>query len=97
MNDIKFEWDENKNIINQSKHGISFENAKSVFYDNYGILIADVEHSLDEERFLLLGLDEMSKLLVVCHCVRENDTIRIISARKATKNETKQYNTKERW
>ncbi len=97
MNSIKFEWDENKNKINQRKHGISFEEAQSVFYDDYAILIADIEHSFGEERFLLLGIDKLSKLLVVCHCIRENDTIRIISARKATKNETKQYNTKERW
>ncbi len=97
MNSIQFEWDENKNIINQLKHGISFEDAKSVFYDDYGILIADTEHSFDEERFLLLGIDKVSKLLVVCHCIRENNTIRIISARKATKTETNQYNSKERW
>ncbi len=97
MDDIKFEWDENKNKINIQKHGISFEKAKTVFYDDYGILIADIEHSLDEQRFLLLGIDEFSKLLVVCHCIRENDTIRIISARNATKTETKQYYTKERW
>ena len=90
---ITFEWDENKNNINKKKHKISFEEAKSVFYDSNALLISDPEHSYDEERFILLGLSKNLNLLVVCHCYRCSETvIRIISARKATKNETKQYN-----
>ncbi len=90
---ITFEWDENKNNINKKKHKISFEEAKSVFYDSNALLISDPEHSYDEERFILLGLSKNLNLLIVCHCYRCSESvIRIISARKATKNETKQYN-----
>lgn len=92
MEAIKFEWDENKNRINQNKHKISFEEAKSVFYDEEALLIDDPDHSQDEERFIILGISHKANLLVVCHCYRESDTvIRIISARKATRNETRQY------
>lgn len=71
---------------------ISFEEAKTVFYDEEALLIDDPEHSKDEERFIILGFSNMANMLVVCHCYRENETvIRIISARKATKNEAKQY------
>jgi hypothetical protein len=92
MNEIYFQWDENKNAVNKKKHGISFEEAKTVFYDEEALLIDDPEHSKDEERFIILGFSNMANMLVVCHCYRENETvIRIISARKATKNETKQY------
>ncbi|MBR4330277.1 MAG: BrnT family toxin, partial [Candidatus Riflebacteria bacterium] len=88
-----FEWDENKNNINKKKHNISFEEAKTVFYDTNALLISDPEHSVDEERFILLGLSKNLNLLIVCHCYRSSETvIRIISARKATKNETRQYN-----
>ena len=80
------------NIITK-KHKISFEEAKSVFYDTNALLINDPENSSDEDRFILLGLSKNLNLLVVCHCYRCSETvIRIISARKATKNETKQYN-----
>ena len=90
---ITFEWDENKNTINKKKHNISFEEAKTVFYDTNALLICDPEHSIDEERFILLGLSKNLNLLIVCHCYRSSETvIRIISARKATKNETRQYN-----
>ena len=90
---ITFEWDENKNNINKKKHKISFEEAKSVFYDSNALLISDPEHSYDEERFILLGLSKNLNLLIVCHCYRCSESvIRIIFARKATKNETKQYN-----
>ena len=93
MDMIRFEWDENKNEINKKKHKISFEEAKSVFYDDEALVIDDPEHSQEEERFVILGLSEKANLLVVCHCYRESETvIRIISARKATKTETKQYN-----
>jgi uncharacterized protein len=92
MERIKFEWDENKNRINQRKHGISFDEAKTVFYDEEALVIDDPEHSEEEERFIILGLSAKANLLVVCHCCRDSDTvIRIISARKATKTETKYY------
>lgn len=92
MVSIKFEWDENKNRINLRKHGVSFEEAKTVFYDDAALVIDDPEHSEEEERFIILGLSSQANLLVVCHCCRESDTvIRIISARKATKTETGYY------
>jgi len=78
--------------VNTQKHGISFDEAKSVFYDDNARIMHDPDHSADEERFLILGLSEKLNILVVCHCYREdNEVIRIISARKATKNEKKQY------
>lgn len=93
MDIIRFEWDENKNTINKKKHKISFEEAKTVFYDEDALVIDDPEHSQEEERFIILGFSEKANLLVVCHCYRESDAvIRIISARKATKSETMQYN-----
>jgi len=93
METIRFEWDENKNSINKKKHKISFEEAESVFYDPNALLINDPEHSLEEERFIILGLSLKANLLVVCHCYRESESvIRIISARKATRTETMQYN-----
>ncbi len=92
MDTIKFEWDENKNTINKKKHNVSFEEAMTVFYDEEALLINDPEHSAEEERFILLGFSQKAKLLVVCHCCRNSETVvRIISARKATKNESKQY------
>lgn len=94
--DIKFEWDYNKNRINQNKHKISFEEAKTVFYDEEALVIDDPEHSQEEERFIILGLSNKTNLLVVCHCYRTSDTvIRIISARKATAKETRQYDWRE--
>ena len=92
MNAISFEWDENKNSSNKRKHGVSFEEARTVFYDENALLIDDPEHSEDEERFVILGFSEKARVLVVCHCYRSEETvIRIISARKATKNEMKYY------
>ncbi len=92
MNGIIFEWDEGKAKINLNKHKVSFEEASSVFYDENAILFDDPEHSDEEERFLLLGLSVKANMLIVCHCVRNNDTvIRIISARKATKSEAQDY------
>lgn len=93
MNEIKFTWDKNKAISNQSKHGISFEEATTVFYDDFAREFYDESHSqLEEDGYLMLGLSAKTKLLLVCHCFLEKDsTIRIISARKATKNETKFY------
>ena len=92
MRNIHFEWDIRKNETNIKKHKISFEEAKTVFYDENARIITDPEHSEDEDRFIILGLSSVLRLLVVCHCYRQNDeVIRIISARKATKNETKYY------
>ena len=92
MDIIKFEWDENKNRINKTKHKISFEEAKTVFYDEEALVIDDPEHSKEEERFIILGFSKRANLLVVCHCYRQSESvIRIISARKATKSEEKQY------
>jgi len=93
METLSFEWDEDKNDKNKIKHKISFEEASTAFYDENALLIPDIEHSDEEERFILLGMSYDINLLVVCHCLRENETvIRIISARKATKNETEIYN-----
>ena len=92
MEEIRFEWDENKNRINKQKHRISFEEAMTVFYDEAALVIDDPEHSETEDRFIILGLSNRANLLMVCHCYRESDTvIRIISARKATTTETKYY------
>ena len=92
MNQLRFEWDSNKAKINIEKHSISFEEAMTVFADEQGILFDDPDHSEDEDRSLLLGFSAMAKMLIVCHCLREGgDVIRIISARKATKTEEKQY------
>ena len=89
---MKIIWDETKNLGNIRKHKISFEEAQTVFYDPEAKLIADPDHSDEEDRFIILGLSKMLHLLVVCHCYKENDeTIRIISARKATKAESKSY------
>lgn len=93
METIKFEWDEHKNEINKRKHQVSFEEARTVFYDEEALVIDDPEHSQEEERFIILGFSQQARLLVVCHCYRASETaIRIISARKATRNETRQYN-----
>jgi uncharacterized protein len=92
MNELQFNWDNQKAQINIEKHGISFEEAKSVFLDDYALLIYDPDHSQDEDRFILLGMSAYFRLLIVCHCYRKNDKIiRIISARKANKLEQKQY------
>ena len=90
--DIVFGWDADKVISNLKKHQVSFEGAQSVFQDPNALLIADPDHSIEEDRFILLGISKETKILVVCHCYRSNDeVIRIISARKATKSESKQY------
>ncbi len=92
MNTLIFVWDENKNRENRKKHKVSFEEAKSVFYDDHARLILDPDHSEEEDRFILLGLSDKLRMLVVVHSYREKDrVIRIISARKSTKNETKFY------
>ncbi len=90
---IKFEWDLPKAASNKKKHGISFEEAKSVFYDEFAVQFYDSDSSEPEEdRFVMLGLSSEARVLIVCHCERDSgNTIRIISARKATKNERKFY------
>ena len=92
MNEISFEWDEFKSKLNEQKHGITFQEAATVFQDDEALMIPDTEHSDDEERFLILGISALANMLVVCHCYRGNDDIiRIISARKATKHEQRAY------
>lgn len=92
MKKLIFEWDDAKKNVNQSKHDISFEEAQTVFFDESALEFEDPDHSIDEERFLLLGFSQKLKVLVVCHCYRSDDSIiRIISARKATKKERKVY------
>ena len=92
MNDIRFTWDVQKDRENQNKHGVSFEEAKSAFYDENARLIHDLDHSDSEERFILLGLSYKLRIILVIHCYYEDESIiRIISARKASKNEQKQY------
>ncbi len=86
-----FEWDERKARANLKKHRISFEEARGVFYDTYARLIPDPDHSENEDRFVLLGMSETLRILVVCHCYRDDDSIRLISARKATRHEQKLY------
>jgi uncharacterized protein len=89
---IRFTWDEIKSRENQRKHGVSFEEARTVFFDEDARLLHDPDHSKDEDRFLLLGMSRKPRLLLVCHCYREDEElIRIISARKATKAEARQY------
>lgn len=92
MEQLHFEWDENKNTMNKNKHHVSFEEAQTVFYDEMALVIDAPDHSEQEERFIILGQSSQAKLLVVCHCYRDSNTIiRIISARNATKTESKQY------
>jgi uncharacterized DUF497 family protein len=91
MNELTFEWDIKKDAANLRKHGIPFEEAKTVFTDPFARLIADPDHSDDEDRFILLGASIHSRLLVVCHCIRSIDSIRLISARKADKQERSIY------
>jgi len=89
---MQFTWDENKNKENIKKHRVSFEEAKFVFFDENAKIIHDPDHSGVEDRFIILGLSNLLKLLVVCHCYRESDDIvRIISARKASKKESLKY------
>ena len=92
MKPLRFEWDEAKNRESRRKHGISFEEARTVFYDDNAVEFYDDEHSEWEDRFLMLGVSSRLRVLMVCHCLREGgDVIRIISARKATVAEQKHY------
>ncbi len=92
MKQIRFEWDERKATVNRRKHGVSFEEARTVFFDEDALLRPDEDHSEDEDRFVLLGLSERLRMLVVCHCYRHGDeVIRLISARRANAFERQQY------
>ncbi|MBR9812705.1 BrnT family toxin [bacterium] len=89
---IRFDWNPAKASSNAEKHGVTFVEAQSVFYDEYARQFFDQEHSQSEDRFLMLGLSDRSRVLLVCHCERQaGEVIRIISARKATKAERKLY------
>jgi len=92
MTKLIFTWDDDKNISNKRKHSVSFEEAQTVFFDENAIEFDDPDHSINEDRFILLGLNQNLKALVVCHCYRSNESeIRIITARKATKKEQTAY------
>ena len=92
MTQIAFTWDERKNTANQRKHGVSFREAQSVFVDERALLLGDPDHSSDEDRFILLGMSAALRTIVVCHCYQDEDeVIRIISARKATRAEQNIY------
>ena len=92
MSELRFEWYPAKAAANLKKHGVNFSEAKSAFADEHAKIIPDPDHSGDEDRCILIGLSLHLRLLVVCHCYREhNNAIRIISARKATKPESRQY------
>lgn len=92
MSDLRFAWDAAKAAVNWRKHGVSFEEAATVFEDPRGLLIADPDHSEDEDRYVLLGMSSRPRVVVVVHCYRENDAvIRIISARRADRDESRQY------
>ena len=92
MDEIRFEWDQKKEKANVKRHGVSFEEARTAFYDERAIQFYDPDHSDEEDRFILLGLSLKPQVLVVCHCFRESETVvRIISARKADKDEEREY------
>jgi uncharacterized protein len=92
MSGIQFKWDENKNRKNKREHGVSFEEAQTVFLDENAIRFFDPDHSEEDDRFIMLGVSFKLRVLVVCHCYRENDeVIRLISARKADTEECKDY------
>ena len=87
-----FEWDENKALANIKKHGVSFEEARAVFYDDYAVLFDDPDHSEAEDRFLIIGMSSEKGVCIVSHCYRsEDERIRIISVRKATRTERSIY------
>jgi uncharacterized protein len=97
MADLRFVWDERKSVANARKHGVTFAEAETVFLDEEALLIGDPDHSDDEDRFVLLGLSVRLRTLVVCHCYREKDSvIRIVSARKAGRQERTRYEQRRR-
>jgi uncharacterized DUF497 family protein len=92
MDRMTFDWDENKNKENIRKHGVSFDEARTVFYDENAVRFFDPDHSHNEDRFIMLGMIYKLRVLVVCHCLRSpHDVIRIISARKADEVESQEY------
>ena len=96
MDELRIDWDPAKARANALKHGITFEEAETAFYDDYAIVVPDPEHSAGEERFPLIGLSGSTRLLVVVHCETDSgDLIRLISARRATRSERAQYDA--RW
>jgi hypothetical protein len=96
MSEIRFEWDPRKAASNEKKHGVSFEEAESVFFDEQALFLEDPQPADEEERFVLLGLSAALRVLVVVHALRDEDVIRIISARKATRPERHQYQSRLR-
>ncbi len=92
MNQLRFTWDPAKAEENQRKHDVAFDEARTVFSDEGALLIDDPDHSDDEERFVIIGFSSRARIITVCHCYRESDeVIRLISARRATRNESGQY------
>lgn len=92
MNGLRFVWDAGKNLANRRKQGVSFEEAQTAFYDENAMVYFDPDHSKEEDRFILLGMSFQLRVLVVCHCYREGESVvRIISARKADKREQEGY------
>jgi len=92
MSDLRFDWDPKKEKSNLEKHKVSFDEARTVFFDDDARVISDPEHSESEDRFIIIGLSRSAKVLVVVHCYRQDESlIRIISARKGTKKEEQQY------
>ena len=86
MTQLRFEWDPVKAAVNRRKHRVSFPEAQTVFFDEDALLVPDEDHSIEEDRFILLGRSSVLRLLIVCHCFRQaDDLIRIISARKANR------------
>jgi uncharacterized DUF497 family protein len=96
MSEIRFEWDPRKARSNAEKHGVSFEEAESVFFDEQALLVEDPRARGEEERFVLLGLSSALRMLVVVHALRDQDVIRIVSARKATRQESQEYQSRLR-
>lgn len=97
MNEFSFEWDLRKATSNAAKHGVTFEEAKTVFHDEDALVIPDPDHSMDEERFIIMGRSSKPRILVVVHCFRKTgSSIRIISARKAGTREQKPYQEQQR-
>ena len=95
MVELRFEWNDRRNAENRRRHGVSFEEARTVFFDEHALLLADPDHSASEDRFVLLGLSSALRTLVVCHCYRNDNVIRIVSARRADREEREQYG--QRW
>ena len=92
MAELRFSWDPQKTQSNERKHGVSFEKAQTAFFDEHGLMLEDPDPDDPEERFVLIGLSSAMRLLLVCHCLRAGgELIRIISARRASKPEGKQY------